>query len=114
MNKKVNKHSSELAIDIFVQTTKLLIALATSVLAFTVTFAKEINQNCVTWHVKIPWILLAISIIAGIFALQKIIGEVATKGGVSLYEKFIISVTVIQNLAFAGSVLWVAILMMLK
>lgn len=111
---KEKKASCELAIDIAVQTTKLLIALASSALAFTLTFPNELNKGVINWVVKVPWCLLGISIVAGVISLQLIIGGLHSKGEVSLFQPVIKWASVIQNLTFLFAVLWVFIGLMLK
>ena len=106
---KEKKPSCELAIDIAVQTTKLLIALASSSLAFTFTFPNELNKGVINWVVKVPWCLLGISIIAGVISLQVIIGGLHSKEKVSLFQPAIKWASVTQNLAFLAAVLWVFI-----
>lgn len=108
MTKKAEKESCELAIDIATQTTKLFIALSTSILAFTVTFSDKTNGVTVTCAVKTSWVFLGVSIVAGVFVLQKIIGELATTGHVSLYKNSLKWGAIIQNLSFIVGVLWVA------
>ena len=111
---KEKKPSCELAIDIAVQTTKLLIALASSALAFTLTFPNEINKGVINWVVKVPWCLLGLSIIAGVILLQAIIGRLHSKGEVSLFQPAIKWLSVIQNLTFLAAVLWVFIGLMVQ
>jgi hypothetical protein len=114
MIKKTERPSPELAIDIAIQATKLFIALATSVLAFTVTFSKEINDGVIACSMKTSWFFLGASIIAGVFLLQKVIGELAINGHVSLYKRSIKIASVIQNVSFVAGVLWVAFFMLMK
>ncbi len=111
---KSEKPSCELAVDIAVQATKLFIALATSILAFTVTFTEKMNGGDVVCSVKMSWIFLGISILSGVLVLQKIIGELATNGHVSLYKCSITVASVLQNLFFVAGVLWAAVFMLFK
>lgn len=114
MSKEIEKPSPEQAIDIAVQATKLLIALATSVLAFTVTFSKEINDGIIPCVVKISWFFLIISIVAGVFILQKIIGELAKNHFISLYECSIKQASMIQNLSFILGILLIGGFMLMR
>jgi hypothetical protein len=108
------KKSCNLAIDVAVQSTKLFIALATSVLAFTVTFSDKINNGQITCSVIFAWCFLGFSIAAGVFVLQKIVGELDDKGKVWLYKPSIRWASLLQNLSFLVGIFWVAALVVTK
>lgn len=104
----------KLSLDIAVQSIKLLIALATSVLAFTVTFPTGFNQHCLGWLIKIAWIFLAVSVISGVLVLHKIIGTLEKNKNFSLYESWIRGLSLIQIFSFLLGVSCIAFLMLIK
>src|SRR5262245_372578 len=60
------------------ETTKQIITLSTSIIAFTVTFAKEFKaegaQLTVPWSLTISWLLYCASVIFGVWTLLAITG----------------------------------------
>lgn len=61
------------AVDLTIQ----LMSLATWVLALSITFMRDIAKSYVpTWTLKSSWVLLLLSVIAGIWALMAITGSV--------------------------------------
>ena len=104
------KPSNETAIDIAVQTTKLLITLATSILAFTITFIEKIKLFIGSGWVKFTWFLLGISITAGIVILAKIVGELATNEKVYLYSCLIKKACMVQIMSFGTAIVLLAAL----
>src|SRR4051794_31841177 len=86
------------------ESTKQVLTLATTILAFTVTFHNDIAQNAASsdqpW-LWIAWILLAISIVAGVWTYLAMTGTIGTSGAtLDVYRAGIRVPGAVQLLAF--------------
>lgn len=79
--------SHKFAIEIAVQTIILLIGLSASIITFTATFAQTSKQKNITCLERSSWICMIISIVFGIVALLKIIGNTDTNR-LEIYETY--------------------------
>ena len=63
---------------------KQILTFSTSILALTVTFAKDTllkNRQSVPWSLRVSWVLYLLSIFGGIWTLLALTGELARRGG---------------------------------
>lgn len=107
--------ANRLAVEIAVQTIILLIGLSASIITFTSTFAQSTGQRVVGGWEKWSWAFMGGSIIFGILALLKIIGNV--DGGEIksiVYEWWTCAFVGVQILAFAIGLLFLIIMAIKK
>jgi hypothetical protein len=101
----------EKAFDFAQEATKQLITLATGVIALTVTFLTDVAANASSGSARVlqaAWILYFISIVAGVFTLLSLAGNLERPGDnaiPSIYRRNIVVFSLAQVLCFCAAIL---------